>query len=131
MGIGISILAGVNLTAFSNMAFVLSIGFTVEYSVHVVHRFLSAPNSLGNAEDRVIYTMEFLAMPLTLSFLSSLAGVSCLAFTDFKFNEVFFFRPLMIVMMVTYYIGTWFLPIVLTVLDFDWLKVGVVEKDIA
>merc|ERR1719330_242421 len=127
--VGTSILSGVNLTAFSNMAFVLSIGFTVEYSVHVVHRFLSAPNSLENAQDRVIYTMKFLAMPLTLSFLSSVAGVSCLAFTDFKFNEVFFFRPLMIVMMVTYYIGTWYLPIVLTMLDFECLRVGQSSKD--
>merc|ERR1719330_279869 len=129
--VGISILSGVNLTAFSNMAFVLSIGFTVEYSVHVVHRFLSAPNSLENAQDRVIYTMKFLTMPLTLSFLSSLAGVACLALTDFKFNEVFFFRPLMIVMVVTYYIGTWYLPIVLTMLNFDCLKVGKITKSIS
>lgn len=126
--VGISILAGVNLTAFSNMAFVLSIGFAVEYSVHVVHRFLTAPNRFENAEDRVMYTMEFLTMPLTLSFLSSVAGVACLAFTDFKFNEVFFFRPLMILMVVSYYIGTWFLPIALTVFDFDWLKVGSVTS---
>jgi len=122
--IGISILAGVNLTAFSNMAFVLSIGFAVEYSVHVVHRFLSAPNNIRSAENRVFYTMQFLTVPLTLSFVSSTIGISCLAFTEFQFNEVFFFRPLMIVAVVTYYIGTWFLPILLTQLDFDFLKVG-------
>mmetsp|Transcript_3113 Transcript_3113/g.3680 ORF Transcript_3113/g.3680 Transcript_3113/m.3680 type:complete len:1362 (+) Transcript_3113:138-4223(+) len=122
--IGISILVGVSLTAFSNMAFVLSIGFAVEYSVHVVHRFISAPNTLASAHDRVVHTMKFLTMPLTLSFLSSTIGIICLAFTEFKFNEVYFFRPLLIVMLVTYFIGTWFLPILLTKLDFDILKVG-------
>jgi len=122
--IGISILVGVSLTAFSNMSFVLSIGFAVEYSVHVVHRFLSAPNSLQSAHDRVVHTMKFLTMPLTLSFFSSAIGIICLAFTKFKFNEVYFFRPLITVVVVTYFIGTWFLPILLTKLDFDILKVG-------
>ena len=122
--IGISILLNVSLTAFSNMAFVLSIGFAVEYSVHVVHRFLSAPNSIESAQERVVYTMQFLIKPLTLSFFSSTVGIISLAFTDFKFNQIFFFRPLMTVMLVTYYIGTWFLPVLLTKLNFDCLKVG-------
>jgi hypothetical protein len=68
--------------------------------------------------------MKFLIQPLTLSFLSSTAGVACLAFTDFEFNERFFFRPLMVVMVMTYIIGAFFLPILLTKLDFDFLKVG-------
>lgn len=122
--IGISLLAGVSLTAFSNMAFVLSVGFATEYSVHVVHRFLSVPTAIKSPMDRVEYTMKFLAQPLTLSFLSSSVGVICLSFTDFDFNERFFFRPLMIVMFVTYFIGTFFLPIILTKLDFEVLKVG-------
>ena len=68
--------------------------------------------------------MKFLAQPLTLSFLSSAIGVLCLAFTKFSFNERFFFRPLIVVMGVTFFIGTFFLPIILTKLDFEVLKVG-------
>ena len=68
--------------------------------------------------------MKFLTQPLTLSFLSSTVGVVCLSFTDFAFNERFFFRPLMVVMVITYFIGTFFLPILLTKLDFKFLKVG-------
>lgn len=127
--VGVSMLVGVNLTAFSNMAFVLSVGFAVEYSVHIVHRFLSAPVELVTATSRVEHAMEFLALPLTLSFVSSTIGVACLAFTDFAFNERFFFRPLMIVMLSTYFVGTYFLPVVLTKLDFDFLKVGHVTDD--
>ena len=50
---GISMLAGVNLTAFSNMAFALSIGFATEYSVHIIHRFLAAPIYIQEAPKRV------------------------------------------------------------------------------
>jgi|BART01.1.fsa_nt_gi predicted RND superfamily exporter protein len=94
------------------------------YSVHVIHRFLSAPTTIKSPTERVEYTMKFLAQPLTLSFLSSSTGVACLSFTDFDFNERFFFRPLMVVMVVTYFIGAFFLPILLTKLDFEVLKVG-------
>mmetsp|Transcript_28268 Transcript_28268/g.65473 ORF Transcript_28268/g.65473 Transcript_28268/m.65473 type:complete len:693 (-) Transcript_28268:101-2179(-) len=122
--VGLSVLADVNITAFSDMSFVLSIGFAVEYSVHVVHRFLDAPLSYKSATDRVHYAMSFLTLPTFLSFVSSTIGVVCLAFTDFNFNEVFFFRPLIIVMFVTYFFGCWFLPVVLSALDFSALKLG-------
>lgn len=85
--IGISLLLRVNLTAFSIFSFVLSVAYATEFSVHVVHRFLSAPLSIESAEDRVEYTMKFLAQPLTLSFVSSAVGIACLAFTRFEFNE--------------------------------------------
>lgn len=122
--IGFSVIADVNFTAFSNMSFVLSVGFAVEYSVHIVHGFLSAPSNIEGAKARVEHAMSFLCIPLTLSFISSTVGICCLAFTDFKFNEVYFFRPLIIVMMVTYFNGCWFLPSLLTALEFDCLNLG-------
>jgi hypothetical protein len=125
---GLSFLAGTNLTGFSNMSFVLSVGFSVEYSVHIVARWLRADPELATAFDRVEFTMEYLTVPTFMSFVSSTIGVACLAFTDFKFNEVFFFRPLIIVMFVTYFIGCWWLPVLLTLLDFDQVKLGVSSK---
>jgi hypothetical protein len=59
-----------------------------------------------------------------MSFISSTIGVVCLAFTDFEFNRVYFFRPLMIVMVVTYFYGCWWLPALLSLLDSDKLKLG-------
>merc|ERR1711933_5255 len=122
--VGISVLVKVNITAFSNMAFILSVGFAVEYSVHVVHRFLSAPLSKKSANERVEYAMKSLTLPLALAFISSTLGVVCLAFSGFEFNERFFFRPLITVMLVTYFIGSFCLPVLLTFLDVDFLKVG-------
>lgn len=56
--IGLSILASVNITGFSNMSFVLSIAFSVEYAVHIVSRWLRAPNTLTKSLERVQDTMS-------------------------------------------------------------------------
>ena len=121
---GLSALFDVSFTGFSIMSFVLSVGFSVEYSVHVVARWLRASPDLKSSLERVEYTMSFLMLPTFMSFVSSTIGVACLAFTEFEFNEVFFFRPLMIVMFVTYFYGCWWLPVCLTLLDFDQVKLG-------
>lgn len=121
---GLSSLFGVSFTGFSTMSFVLSVGFAVEYSVHVVARWLMAPNSLDNSLDRVEYAMEFLFLPTFMSFVSSTIGVVCLAFTEFAFNEVFFFRPLLVVMLVTYFLGCWWLPAFLSLIDVDFVRFG-------
>jgi hypothetical protein len=129
--IGISVIAGVSLTGFSIMSFVLSVGFAIEYAVHIVARWLRAGTSLTTALERVEYTMSFLMLPTFMSFGSSVIGVACLAFTDFKFNEVYFFRPLLVCMCVTYFYGCWWLPCLLTLLDFDFVKLGKPSKDAA
>jgi hypothetical protein len=75
--VGLGILTRVNLTGFSNMSFVLSVGFT-SWSVGY------EPTAL----------VGFTMLPTFMSFVSSTIGVICLAFTLFEFNQVFFFRPL-------------------------------------
>ncbi|CAB9518815.1 Protein patched homolog 1 [Seminavis robusta] len=120
--VGISILSGVSLTAFSIMSFVLSVGFAVEYSVHIIDRWFRSDRD--SALERVEQTMSFLMLPTFLSFGSSTLGVLCLAMTSFEFNTRFFFRPLIIVMFVTYFFGCWVLPSFLTILDFGFLKLA-------
>lgn len=122
--VGVSVLAGVNLTGFSNMSFVLSVGFTVEYTVHIISRWMRASNEHPTSLDRVHFTMSFLMLPTFMSFVSSTIGTVCLAFTEFSFNQKFFFHPLIIVMFVSYWFGCWFLPTVLAYLDFDIMKLG-------
>ena len=121
---GLSILAGVNLTGFSNTAFILSVGFSVEYSVHIVSRWMRANMSHPTSLDRVHHTMSFLMLPTFMSFASSTIGVACLAFTDFDFNRVYFFRPLTIVMFASYWYGCWLLPVVLSHIDWEVVKLG-------
>mmetsp|Transcript_13946 Transcript_13946/g.26304 ORF Transcript_13946/g.26304 Transcript_13946/m.26304 type:complete len:113 (-) Transcript_13946:268-606(-) len=77
-----------------------------------------------SARERVEYSMGFLFLPTFMSFVSSTIGVVCLAFTEFQFNRVYFFQPLMIVMFVTYFFGCFFLPALLSLVEFDFLKLG-------
>jgi hypothetical protein len=129
--IGLSVLADVSLTGFSNMSFVLSVGFAVEYSVHVVARWIRAENAITSSLDRVKHTMSFLMLPTFMSWVSSTIGVVCLAFTDFEFNQVFFFRPLLIVMMVTYFIGCYSLPVLLTYIDLEVCRLGKTSPEVS
>lgn len=122
--VGLSSLIGVNLTGFSMMSFVLSVGFAVEYSVHTVSRWMRASNSITTSVERVEHAMEALMLPTFMAFVSSTIGVICLAFTEFDFNLTFFFKPLLIVMFVTYFMGCWFVPVILCYLDFEMLRMG-------
>lgn len=122
--VGLSSLADVNLTGFSNMSYVLSVGFSVEYAVHIVSRWLMADQSITSSLERVKHTMSFLMLPTFMSFVSSVIGVCCLYFTAFTFNERFFFRPLIIVMFVTYFYGCWWLPTVLCYIEGDVVRMG-------
>ena len=64
-----------------------------------------------------------------MSWVSSTIGVVCLAFTEFQFTQVFFFRPLIIVMMVTYYMGCYTLPALLTYIDIDVCRLGKLAEE--
>lgn len=126
---GLSALFDVSFTGFSLMSYVLSVGFAVEYSVHIVSRWLFASPEYSTSLERVENAMEFLMLPTFMSFISSTIGVACLAFTEFEFNEIYFFRPLFIVMFVTYFYGCWWLPVFLTLIDFDFVKLHAVDEE--
>lgn len=123
--IGLSILSGVSLTGFSNMSFVLSTAFSVEYSVHIVSKYITAdPSHYKTSLERVQYCMSFLMIPTFMSFVSSVIGVVCLAFTEFEFTHQFFFKPLIIVMFITYFYGCWWLPSLLTLIPSQLVHIG-------
>lgn len=122
--IGLSILSGVRLSGFSNMSFVLSVAFTVDYSIHIVSRWLRIDLSEKTSLGRVRATMSFLMLPTFMAFASSTIGVICLAFSQFYFVQVYFFKPLIIVMFVTYFFGCYWLPAVLALIDIDSVKLG-------
>jgi len=123
--LGISSAFDVNLSAFSLISYLMSVGFAVEFSVHIVHRWLVAPAELTEAEKRVLYTMEMLSLPTMLAFVSSFVGILCMAFTDVKFIVVYFFVPLILVVCITFFYGAFFLPVILCHMKCDFFNLGV------
>jgi len=108
---GGTLLFGIQLSAFTAVCVLFATGFAVEYAVHVVHHFLEA--QAEGVVERVEYAMGFLFMPTFMAFCSSAASVVVLAFSDFKFVTKFFFGPLFIVVVVTYFYGSFTLPALL------------------
>ena len=101
----------IKLCGFSAMSITLSIGFAVEYSVHVTFHFLSAPATAP--KERIEHAMGKLFAPTLMAFLSSAIGIIMLGFTKFMFIKLYFFIPLLLTLFVTYFYGTFLLPVVL------------------
>jgi len=109
-------LAKVELSAFSAMAILFASGFAIEYAVHIVHHFLES--QADTAVERVDYAMTFLFNPTGMAAASSFASVLVLCFSDFRFVTKFFFTPLVMVVVITYFYGAIVLPCVLSFMGF-------------
>jgi len=112
--LGVSMLAGVQLSGFSAMSCILSVGFAVEYAVHIVHRFIKSPEEAPSA--RAEYAMDVLYKPTFMAFVSTAIGVVCIGFSGIHFVTMTFFTPLLITCVSTYFGGILLLPLLLNVL---------------
>lgn len=120
---GITSLAGSTFTVLVLTSTLTAIGFSVEFAVHIVHRWLTAPQHLTKA-DRVNYAMELLSLPMGCGCAASVAGLLCMLATENHLVRESFFLPLILVQVVTFFFGTWFLPSVLYFVPDSCLRVG-------
>jgi len=102
------------MSGFTAMSCVISIGLTVEYAVHVVHRYLEAPQ--GDRGGRVLNVMHSLLYPITLAFLTTSISVVMLLFSDIKFVRDYYCVPLMAATLSSFFCGAFFLPATLALL---------------
>lgn len=102
----------INLNGFTAMAALLSIGLSVEYSVHVVHRFFLTPGA--SSLERMLKTMEFLMVPMCSGFMTTAISVTMMGFAEFQFVRKYYFAPLMITTLVTFFYGMICLPVLLS-----------------
>jgi len=110
--VGFCGLADIQLSSFTAMSALISTGLAVEFSVHVVHRFIEAPPDKSGA-DRVDYAMEWLFKPTFLAFVTSAIGVGMMGLSEFEFVKMYFFGPLMIAVLATYFYGIFAMPALL------------------
>lgn len=113
--VGFCGLAGIQLSGFTAISCVMSTGLAVEYSVHVVHRFLEAPP--GTAVERVDHAMQWLFSPSAMAFLTSAVSVLMMAFSEFRFVRLYFFAPLACAVLTSYIFGAFTLPCMLSFMD--------------
>jgi len=113
--VGFCGLVGIQLSGFTAISCVMSTGLAVEYSVHVVHRFIDSPS--GPALERIHHAMEWLFAPSAMAFLTSAFSVAMMAFSEFRFVRLYFFAPLACAVISSYAFGAFTLPCLLSLMD--------------
>jgi len=126
--VGFCGLAEVKLCGFSAMSYLMAIGFAVEYSVHITHRYLIAPYK--EARDRLDYAMSFLFKPTLMAFAASFVGILVMSGAEMKFLLLYFFTPLLVVIFMSYFWGTFVLPMMLPyVMNGNGVRLVLVTED--
>jgi hypothetical protein len=108
-------LLSVPMSGFSCVSSLLSTGLTVEYAVHVVHRFMfSEP---GPAVQRISETMDYLFSPNAMAAATSALSVALMGFSKNLFVRKYMFLPLAVAVVISYIIAGIGLPAFLSVLN--------------
>uniref|UniRef100_A0A8R1DV39 SSD domain-containing protein n=1 Tax=Caenorhabditis japonica TaxID=281687 RepID=A0A8R1DV39_CAEJA len=112
--IGFLSLWSVKLDPISMITIIMSIGFSIEFSAHITHGFVSNENKLS-AFDRCVDAMEKLAWPVVHGSLSTILGVTVLAFID-SYMVLVFFKTIFLVLVIGAWHALMLLPIVLSII---------------
>uniref|UniRef100_A0A0N4ZB09 SSD domain-containing protein n=1 Tax=Parastrongyloides trichosuri TaxID=131310 RepID=A0A0N4ZB09_PARTI len=126
--VGFLALWGVKLDPISMITLILAIGFSIEFSAHVTYGFISNENKTSPKE-RCIEAMEKLAWPVVHGSLSTILGVSILAFIN-SYMVLVFFKTIFLVLIIGAFHALVLLPIILssTVKYTDKLNENQIEK---
>lgn len=111
--VGLLSLWGVKLDPIFMITIILSIGFSIEFSAHVTHGFVSSEADLSPKE-RCIDAMEKLAWPVVHGSMSTILGVTVLAFIN-SYMVLVFFKTIFLVLVIGVFHALVLLPIVLAV----------------
>ncbi|EYC22845.1 hypothetical protein Y032_0016g2984 [Ancylostoma ceylanicum] len=111
--IGFLSLWGVKLDPIFMITIILSIGFSIEFSAHITHGFVSNEGNLSPKE-RCIDSMEKLAWPVVHGSMSTILGVTVLAFIN-SYMVLVFFKTIFLVLIIGVFHALVLLPIVLAI----------------
>jgi hypothetical protein len=109
--VGLCGLFKVKLSGFTAMSCLMSTGLAVEYSVHLLNHFIASPS--GSSVHRVEHASKWLFAPSAMAFLTSAVSILMMAFSEFRFVRLYFFAPLAIAVLASYFFGAFALPCLL------------------
>ncbi|KAF8361088.1 ptr-6 [Pristionchus pacificus] len=109
--IGFLSLWSVKLDPISMITIIMSIGFSIEFSAHITHGFMAREDDCG-VEERCIEAMEKLAWPVIHGSISTILGVTVLAFIN-SYMVLVFFKTIALVLIIGAIHALVLLPIVL------------------
>lgn len=116
--VGFMHLWGLTLSSISMIELIMSVGFCIDFSAHVTHAFLI---SKGSRNERAFNACVLTGFPILNSAVSSIIGVSVLAFSkSYIFRS--FFKTMTIVMVLGVLTSMFFLPVLLSLVGPHWKR---------
>ncbi|EPR59811.1 patched family protein [Toxoplasma gondii GAB2-2007-GAL-DOM2] len=110
---GFMALIDLPLSMISMVNLLISIGYSVDFTIHVAHTFTHCVGA--SRKDRMVETMIVMGAPVTHGMLSTLLSILALAGSPKYILEVFF-KMMFMVIVFAYTAGMVLLPVVLTLL---------------
>ncbi|XP_069133104.1 patched domain-containing protein 3-like isoform X2 [Argopecten irradians] len=100
---------GLSLSSITMIHVIMSVGFSVDFSAHICHAFLTSEGRDRNA--RVCKALEMTAGPIFNSAVSSIVGIIMLILSE-SYVFISFFRVMLLVILFGLFHGLFVLPIV-------------------
>ncbi|CAO4387108.1 unnamed protein product [Caenorhabditis nigoni] len=116
---GYMTLWGVNLDAVSMISIIMSIGFAVDLSAHIIYAFVT---SHGDTKQRVIGALETLGWPIFQGASSTIAGISILYTVD-AYIILVFFKTIWLTMLIGAIHGLFFIPVFLSLFPVEFFRI--------
>ncbi|OWF50767.1 patched domain-containing protein 3-like [Mizuhopecten yessoensis] len=104
---------GLSLSSITMIHVIMSVGFSVDFSAHICHAFLTSEGPDKNA--RVSKALEITAGPVFNSSVSSVIGIVMLTLSD-SYVFISFFRVMLLVILFGLFHGMFVLPVVLSLI---------------
>lgn len=102
---------GLALSAITTVQIIISVGFCVDFTVHISHAFMTATGK--NRNERVMAALEKVGVPILNGAFSSILGILMLAFaSSYIFKS--FFKTMLLVIVLGLFHSLLLLPVVLS-----------------
>lgn len=102
----------VKLDPISMITIIMSIGFSVEFTAHITYGFVTGEEDLSSTQ-RTVQALEMLAWPVFQGALSTVIGVTVLAFID-SYMVLVFFKTIFLIIAFGAMHALVFLPVALS-----------------
>ena len=109
---------GLTLSSITMIELIMSIGFCIDFSAHIVHSFL-ANSGQGSRNQRALKAIMHVGVPILNSAVSTVLGVLMLAFCK-SFIFLTFCKSMLIIMSLGVLNSLIFLPVMLSVVGPHW-----------
>lgn len=117
--VGSMYMMSLSLSSITMIIVIMSVGFCIDFSAHIMHAFVSDAGS-GSREERALRALVNVGIPIFNSAFSTFIGISLLYFCE-SFIFKAFFKTVTVLMALGVLNSLVFLPVALSIFGPNWL----------